>query len=641
MRAFRIILAALALGAALAACSPPVSGARQPVKTDAKAFEQRIDKLRTAHFKASAKGPADIAALAAALPKSLTFTWDKLDFDKASGATVLTGAKLSQAGASDPLVHVDTLRLWGLDVDLLRARFAGQRLGETAPLARHVEAEGVTLHGLEAMMAPFMAAYTKSITDIAGASGGAVGNLDFKTGAYNFGFGHMVVDDLVLRPWELKPIQLGADNAWAEALPEVQAAAAGVRAIAFDTMAYYDSKVDFSFWMQGAPTSSSLTIDKAGSRGQRGGDIDFVLVRGLRGNVSMVLPTASSTTPLVGVTPATPAPAAATIPMKMTIALNSETAAGVKLDKLLGYFARGVMPPRTETSLLSLGVWTYDGMSESIGDRELVTVGSGQFDGSGFYWLIPTHLRMKLAGMAYNIDGFMSYLEQVVKSTSPDTPFNVDPKIMEALKRHKLDKPTMDMDFGWDWNPATGDTKVDTAFGLNNYFTFDAKADGALPDFKSVSDLIPGGFDTAKQDELGALFKKKFLVKSADMNLVDKGGLENGFALAIELSALLPPDQQANLGVVKNATPASLRQLASSGIYVAADEVGKTQPTQREMMRSVAAFIDKGGALRLHIKPDKPTVVADLGEAGQTPQQVVDLLHLTLVNDPPAGAKKN
>ena len=38
MRAFRIILAALALGAALAACSPPVSGARQPVKTDAKAF---------------------------------------------------------------------------------------------------------------------------------------------------------------------------------------------------------------------------------------------------------------------------------------------------------------------------------------------------------------------------------------------------------------------------------------------------------------------------------------------------------------------------------------------------------------------------------------------------------------------------
>jgi hypothetical protein len=639
MRALRIVLAALAMGAALSACSPPVSGALQPVKTDARAMEQRIDRLRTAHFKASAKGPADIAALAAALPKSLTLTWDKLDFDKASGATVLTGAKLAQAGASEPLVHVDTLRVWGLDIDLLRARFAGQRLGDTAPLARHVEAEGVTLNGLDALMAPFMAAYTKSLTDIASASGATIGDLDFKSGKYDFSYGRMVADDVMLRPWELKPIQLGADNAWAKALPGLQAAAAGFRSIALDTLAYYDVKGDYVFSMQGETTSFVTSIDKGGIRGQRGGDMDFILARSVKTGVSTTAPTPPPAASTADTTSATPAPATASALGNLTAAVDSESAADIRLDKLLGYFARGVMPPRTDVNLMSLGVLNIGGMSEAVDGHELFALKSGQVDGSGFYWLIPTHLRMKGVGMAYNIDGFMSYFQNILKSTSPDTPVTIDPRIMEALKRHKLDKPTADMAFGWDWNPTTGDTRIDTAFGLNDYFTFDTKADGALPDFKSVSDLIPGGFDTAKQDELAALFKKAFMVKSAEMNLVDTGGLENGFALAIELSALMPPDQQAGLGIVKNATPASLRQLASSGLYVVADEAGKTQPTQREMIRSVAAFIDKGGALRLRLKPDKPMAVADLYEANRTPQQVVDTLHLTVTNDPPPGAK--
>jgi hypothetical protein len=638
MRGFRITLAAFAAGAALSACSSHVSGAHQPVKTDAKAFEKTLDKLRTAHFKASAKGPADFAALAAALPKPLTLTWDKLDFDKASGATVLTGARLSQTGSAEPLVHVDGLRVWDLDVDLLRARFAGQRLTETASLARHIEADGVSTHGLGELLAPFMDAYIRSITDMAKASGAQVGDLDVKTGKYNFGFGHVVLHDIVLRPWEMKPIQLSADNAWADALPGLQDAAAGLHSLAFDTWTYYDGKIDFDYSMQGAGAAVTMTIDSGGARGQRGGDIDFALVRGLKGDVSMAVPIpASATQPNDKAT--TPAGAASP---KVKVAVEDETASNVRLDKLLGYFAKGVMPPRTDTNLLSLGVWTYDGFSESFGDRELFAMKSGQFDGAGFYWLVPTHLRMKMTGLSYNVDGFIDYMQQAMKSASPGAPFNVDPRIMEALKRHKLDEPTMDTEFGWDWNPTTGDTKIDMAFGLNDYFTFDAKADGALPDFKSVSDLIPGGFDTAKQDELAALFKKDFIVKSAEANLVDKGGLENGFALAIELSSLLPPDAQANLGIVRNATPASLRQLASSAVYVAADELTKTQPeqmkAQREMMRAVAGFIDKGGALRLRIKPDKPTAVATLSEGDRSPQQVIDLLHLTLVNDPPAGA---
>ncbi|MEP7210533.1 MAG: hypothetical protein ABI740_06825 [Alphaproteobacteria bacterium] len=646
MHAFRTILAAIAMGAALAACSPPVSGAHQAIKTDAKALEQRIDKLRTATFKASAKGPADFAALAAALPKSLTLTWDKLEFDTASGATVLTGAKLAQAGAAEPLVHIDTLRVWGLDVDLLRARFAGQRLADTAPLARHIEADGVSVQGLGEMMKPFMDAYTKSLTQMAGAAGSRAVDLDLNFSNYDFKVGRLVADDVVLRPWELKPMQVAADG-WADVVPGLQAMAAGVRSLAFDTLAYYDTTSSATMTMAGAPSTMKMTLSKIGMRGSRGGDVDFMLARGMKMDMAMTMPASQLAAPLDSDKTKPPAALPApTAPMALSASLDSETASNVRLEKVLGYFARGVMPPRTETNLLSLGVFTLDGLSETLNGKEFTTVKSVTVDATGFYWLIPTHLRMKQQGMSYNIDGFLSYISEIMKSSGSATPLNVDPRIMEALKRHKLDKPTMDIDFGWDWNATTGATKVDTAFGLHDYFTFDARAEGALPDFKSVSDLIPNGFDTAKQDELGALFKKSFLVKSAEMNLVDKGGLENGFALAIELSALLPPDQQANLGIVKNATPVSLRQLASSGIYAAAGEITKGQPpeqvkAQNDTMRAVAALIDKGGALRLRIKPDKPTAVATLGEGGQTPQQVADALHFTVVNDPPAGAKKN
>jgi hypothetical protein len=650
MRAFRIVLATLAVGAALAACSPPVSGAHQAVKTDAKALEQRIDKLRTAPFKASAKGPADFAALAAALPRTLTLAWDKLDFDKASGATVLTGARLSQAGASEPLVRADTLRVWGLDVDLLRARFAGQRLADTAPLARRIEADGVSVQGLDEMLAPLMQTYTKSLAQMAGPAASRIDAFDMKLSGYDFKVGHLVADDVVLRPWELKPMRIGGDNGWADAVPGLQAAAAGFRSLAFDTLAYYDMAADMDMTMEGASSGVKMTLSKAGVRGLRGGDVDFMLARGLKSDMSMTMPTPAPAAPANNdndktspAAPATPPPAA--IPMAISVSIDSETASNMRLDKVMGYFARGVMPPRTETNLMSLGVLSYNGLSETLNGKAFASGKSGAIDATGFYWLIPTHLRMKQEGLAYNVDGFMSYLNEAMKASGADAALNVDPKIMEALKRHKLDAPTMDMAFGWDWNPITGETKIDTAFGLNDWFTFDAKTEGALPDFKSVSDLIPGGFDTAKQDELGALFKKRFLVKSTEANLVDAGGLENGFALAIELSALLPPDQQANMGIVKNATPASLRQLASSAIYVASDELTKTQPeqmkAQRDMMRAVAAFIDKGGALRLRLKPDKPQAVAALGEDGRTPQQVIDLLHLTLANDPPPGARKN
>ncbi|MBI1360757.1 MAG: hypothetical protein GC155_10820 [Alphaproteobacteria bacterium] len=623
MHLIRTIAAALAFAVLAAGCGQVKSAAIAPVQTNAKAMQARIEKMRSATFKLKADKPADMAALAAAMPKTLALTWDKLQLDEATGATVLTGAKLSQTDGGATLVTADKLSVWGLDVDLLRARFAGQRLQETAPLARRIEAEGLKLN-FASLLGDTMSAYEKSLGRLASPAGAPVPvlKLDADTTTYTATVGRIVVDDLRLRPWELKTRKLDDGNEWATALPAVQTLVAGFRSIALDTLVYYDTSTEAALSIDGAPSTVSVQIKDAGVRGMRGGDVDFASIDGTAMNMSM---------PASTLGPAT----------KLTASVDRESLSAVRLDKLAGYLARGEMPPRTETSLLSLGVLSYDGFREAVGGHDLFSVKSVMLDGSGFYWAIPTHARLKITGVTYDVDGFMSYMREAMGATNPEYAKDLDPRIIEALNRHGLAKPTMDMEGGWDWDATTGAAHLDGRYSLNGYLDLDFKADGALPNFKNVSDLIPGGFETAKQDELSALFQKDMLVKSAEMNLTDKGGLDNGFQLAVEIMALLPADQQQSLGPLRNATPASLRQLAYSAVYMAADEYAKTEPRQREMMRSVAAFIEKGGALHLRIEPDKPLPLSQLGGGMSSSQELLDMLHLTLVNDPPAGAKKN
>jgi hypothetical protein len=212
----------------------------------------------------------------------------------------------------------------------------------------------------------------------------------------------------------------------------------------------------------------------------------------------------------------------------------------------------------------------------------------------------------------------------------------IDPQMLDLLKRYGLGKPSLDMALGWDWNPNSGAMIVDGAFGLDNYLRLDAKFDGTLPSFKGVSDLIPGGFETASGEAIGQLFANVSNLKLVELNVVDEGGLDKGFALAVEIGKTMPVEP-GQPDFFANQTPQSLRQLAVAGIYLLADQAAAQAqlPELKALLSPFGAFVEKGGKVRATFKPAKPLDAAALsGMSDPTPL----LKDVKVEHTPPAGA---
>ena len=140
MRAFKFAIAALAAAAIISGCDTAKSGALAPVKTTAAEVEKRIAKLAAEPFKLEAKGAADVVSVRDALPKAVSLTWASLDFDAATGATVLKNVKLTPADMPEIGLNISELRLWNFNAEFARARLGRQRLTEAGAPARHVAA---------------------------------------------------------------------------------------------------------------------------------------------------------------------------------------------------------------------------------------------------------------------------------------------------------------------------------------------------------------------------------------------------------------------------------------------------------------------------------------------------------------------
>jgi hypothetical protein len=313
-------------------------------------------------------------------------------------------------------------------------------------------------------------------------------------------------------------------------------------------------------------------------------------------------------------------------PMKMSGGLDYLTMQDVRFDKLYGYLAKGKWPPRTDTDLLSYGLITYRNANLRANDHNLISVGETSLDARGWHWFVPTKVRMQISDLVYDIKGLTDFAASVsapmqVRAADPlnagapatvsSSPL-IDPAIMQLLTKYGLDRPSLDIGFGWDWNAETGAAVIDTAFGLDNYLRFDIRYDGGFPTFDGVSALIPDDPEAADGEAIGALFESASTLKAVEFNLSDEGGLEKIFALASEAGKSLPPEATGGVAIFAGATPQGLRQTASAGVYMAADQAARTAPGLKELIAPFGAFIDKGGKVKFTLKPRTPVSVADI-----------------------------
>jgi hypothetical protein len=654
MRAFKFGLAALAMAFAVSACSAK-SGAIAPVKTTPAELEKHVEKLAAEPFKTDAKGAADLASVRDALPKAISLTWASLDFDAATGATVLKDVKLTPADKPEIGIGISELRVWNFNTDIATARLQGQRLAETGDLARRIEATSLSIFGLDKVIAPAMNAYTSSMTDMiaSGASPEVADRLaaSYQTTLqdYELSIGKLVFDDVKLRPYELKLAQLPPDSEFAEAMPMIQTWAAVSRSFGVDTMFMRQFTGRLAMTTAGQEMKMTFTADAYGIRGMRGSDMDAAFMRGLAFDMDAPMGMAD-------------AAAGTAVPvMKMAGGVDYVSMEGMRLDKVAGYLAKGEWPPRTEADLMSYGLINVKNEHVAINGHDVYSVGEVVVDARKWHWFIPTKVSIKTNDIVYDVKALMDFASEMERATSSGAPEEtspdgaaepssgpaslIDPAIMQLLTKYGLDKPSLDFALGWDWNPTSGAAVVTTGFGLDNYMRTDLKYEGGFPTFKGVSDLIPGGFETAKGEEIGALFQKASTLKMVELNVVDEGGLDKMFALAAEAGKMMPPDQTGGVAVFANATPASLRQMASAGVYMAADQAAAMASGLKEMIVPFGTFIEKGGRVQFTLKPKTPVVLASLEErtdirTGQvSPAQLLVEWNGKTVHTPPSPVK--
>jgi ABC-type amino acid transport substrate-binding protein len=632
------LIAAVALCAA--ACSQK-SGALAPVKTDAKAFEAELAALPGEQFVLKTDGPADIGSLVAAVPKSIKVTYATVTFDAASGATIINQLRISPSDQPDIGLVIDQMKVWGLDAKAATDRLTGQNLDQTVRIARRIDATGVTPFGLEKLLAPAIDASNQVVTGViedqirAAAPDADPEDIDVQSYAaritgYDIGIGRLIVEDLYLRPWEIRQVTLPSDNAIASLMPFAQGYAAGTRAIAFDLLATYETTISMTMTQMGRETAMSGTVATVGYRGWRGGDIDLALLSNMQVKLSEKMPTAPEAPPL---------------PFVMKESIGRYTLAGIRIEKALGYLARGEMPPRTESDLLSLGQISMENLTADLNGHPFFSMDKGSADLSKFHWLIPVKGKLSAQNVAYDIPGVLAFAEDAANmgggSETEPVP-TIPPAIIPILAKYGLDKPSMDFDFGWDWNPKTGAARIDTSYGLDGYDRYDIAADFVLPTFDGVSALVPetGEPETAA---IGDLFSKTSALKSASFNLVDEGGLEKIFAVIIEIAKAMP-DDDPSMGPLRALTPEGLRGMASSGAYMLADQAGAQMPAAKDWLRPFAAWVTEGGAVHARMKPKAPVVFSTYGgqvsSGAIAPEAALDAFNLSVTHEPPKGGAK-
>lgn len=635
---------ALASLTLVAACSRETSGALGPVKTTPAAFLTSLDALRAETYVGKGKetAAADVASIVAALPAGVDIKWDTLTFDEASHATILSNVRITPDEMPEVGVSIATAKLWGLDADFAKARLTGQRLDESARLAERIDLSGISAFGLDQLMAPMMDSYNDAmISTIEGVidDEAIAGQIEIPATTfenYTLGLDRFIAHDLHLRAWELTPANLSADNAWAESLPALQQMTALYRAFAADTIAAFDMNATMSMTQPTGAFSLDYSVERSAVRGMRGYDVDLATTRGMA--ISMDVPIPQP--PVFDdegelVVSTEPAPS-----MQMAFTVDGADHANLRLDRAASYLARGQMPPRTETDLLSLGEISLDNMSISTGDQRLYAIGSMKLKADDFHWLIPASVRLDVKDYLLDLAGMTGFVQRAAEMEGPTAPDAAEvsaiiARLLPVLERHGFSELSSNYSMGWNWNPKSGLIKADYSSKDPELVSIALNAEGDLPSFDAVSKLIPANPTAADETAVQQLFSRVSALRSAKAELVDHGGIEKVFALAADLLKTfrteLPPEMQT----FADRTPQNLRQMTVSGMYLVADTAGQEDPLARDMLRPIAAWLDKGGRVEWRMAPATPVTAAVIESAPADSAAVAKRLGLSATHTPP------
>lgn len=609
-------------------------GLATPAGSQAHAQEIEIPDWVTDDFTSSRTKAFDVDRLVDLMPDGVKLDMDEAEFDEDTGAMVLDDVEISFSGMGDLAIEIDELRIWGLDLDYLETRMAGDAADSSGRIARRIEAGDVELVGLESAMADFMDAYMNA------AQGTMDGMMpeDFEDEAfedemaaafdmeitdYEVSFGDLVIEDLRLLPWEMVAADAEKlDAGWAELMPFLQNYAAWSRVFSFDGLAIDDLTFGFVLDQDGVPFELEYDIEVMFYEGYRGGDQALFVADDMTGS-------AVFTDPEIG-----------DFSMDMEFSVDSYVIRDMKLNKVMGYLARGEMPPKTETDLMSLGVWETGGESYFFNGEPFYSTGSTRIALDDWHWLMPARASVSVSDFSIDFDGYMSAISDVMEAEDEDYEdvSEMFDSIIGVLDDYGLAQPSVDYSMIWNWSPESGETSAGLAFGLDGYSRMAWLIGGILPDYEGLTDPIADDFSMFDGDMLEETFEDVFAFSTLRVELIDEGGFEKAFPLVIDMAELFR-DEDDGAEFLANATPETLRGFVTGGITFGASQAGTVFPPVMDYAEELVAFIEEGGRFVIEIKPDEPIDMDALEDMEDRieddPEGLADYLGLKVMHDAP------
>ncbi len=315
------------------------------------------------------------------------------------------------------------------------------------------------------------------------------------------------------------------------------------------------------------------------------------------------------------------------------------------LAPLYEHLARGEAPPMSDTDVMSLGVWRNFGEAYTINDAPLYSTEYWEADLSSFHWLIPSAIGYETKGGVYDLAGVMSMIEGF-SAADPEAAAGLA-SVRALLAETGLERIAFDVEGTLNWSPQTGASAARSDLAVADIMDLTMETEGGLPTYDEIAAIdysaVQWGAaadddvgETSHWDELGALFASRSTIASHRTALVDHGGLEKGFAVAVASANLAAEYGEAN--PLAGSDPVDLRQTASTLIRVSGGQMGVVAPQLVGFAQAAADFIDESGALIVALSPAAPFAVMDLVQRLQTgaitPEQAIEETGLTVEHLP-------
>ena len=333
------------------------------IETAQKASGERayFEDLLTASFgnpvEASAE-PVDFAAAFVDLPEGTSLQTGDVSLDASTGATrVEDFAIVYNLNGTDVGVMADEALFFGFDPNAIPDRIKGENTTASVKVADRIELRNVKSVGMEAVSELFLEEYSEALDEFTPLDEDVITEVTaLDIFSYNFEMETLLLDGFTLEPFlfaevEQEPVDSDASEfeviireGEVEDREGLQMLGAFARAFSYDAFVYKGTEISYSMRQDEIEMAFQMSIDLAGSRDYRRGDLGFSGSWDGRFDGSFPIPDESSDEFAMTAIP-------------MTGEIKYSAVSDMKLARAFEALADWKMPEAEEADFMSLGVW--------------------------------------------------------------------------------------------------------------------------------------------------------------------------------------------------------------------------------------------------------------------------------------------